>query len=51
MSTNTLQNVLVDTEWVAQHATDAGVRVVEVDVDTTEELLGRNAANQLLLSP
>jgi len=35
MSTNTLQNVLVDTEWVAQHATDTGVRVVEVDVDTT----------------
>ena len=28
-------NVLVTTEWVAQHATDAGVRVVEVDVDTT----------------
>src|SRR5256884_1511820 len=31
----TLPNVLVTTEWVAQHATDAGVRVVEVDVDTT----------------
>ena len=31
----TLPNVLVSTEWVAQHATDAGVRVVEVDVDTT----------------
>src|SRR5438445_8858713 len=31
----TLSNVLVTTEWVAQHATDAGVRVVEVDVDTT----------------
>ena len=28
-------NVLVTTDWVAQHATDAGVRVVEVDVDTT----------------
>jgi thiosulfate/3-mercaptopyruvate sulfurtransferase len=27
-------NVLVTTEWVAQHAKDAGVRVVEVDVDT-----------------
>src|SRR5690349_20791398 len=26
--------VLVTTDWVAQHATDAGVRVVEVDVDT-----------------
>jgi len=31
----TLPGVLVTTEWVAQHATDAGVRVVEVDVDTT----------------
>jgi thiosulfate/3-mercaptopyruvate sulfurtransferase len=30
----TLQNVLVTTDWVAQHATDSGVRVVEVDVDT-----------------
>jgi thiosulfate/3-mercaptopyruvate sulfurtransferase len=28
-------DVLVTTEWVAQHAKDAGVRVVEVDVDTT----------------
>jgi thiosulfate/3-mercaptopyruvate sulfurtransferase len=26
--------VLVTTEWVAEHASDAGVRVVEVDVDT-----------------
>jgi thiosulfate/3-mercaptopyruvate sulfurtransferase len=31
----TLPHVLVTTDWVAQHATDAGVRVVEVDVDTT----------------
>ena len=31
----TLPNVLVTTDWVAQHATDKGVRVVEVDVDTT----------------
>ena len=31
----TLPNVLVSTEWVAQHATDTGVRVVEVDVDTS----------------
>jgi thiosulfate/3-mercaptopyruvate sulfurtransferase len=31
----TLPTVLVSTEWVAQHATDADVRVVEVDVDTT----------------
>ena len=35
MSTQTLPSVLVTTDWVAQHATDAGVRVVEVDVDTT----------------
>ncbi len=27
--------VLVTTDWVATHGTDAGVRVVEVDVDTT----------------
>ena len=32
--TTTLPSVLVTTDWVAQHATDAGVRVVEVDVDT-----------------
>ena len=31
----TIPSVLVTTDWVAQHATDAGVRVVEVDVDTT----------------
>jgi thiosulfate/3-mercaptopyruvate sulfurtransferase len=31
----TLPSVLVTTDWVAKHATDAGVRVVEVDVDTT----------------
>jgi hypothetical protein len=35
MNAHTLPNVLVTTHWVAQHATDAGVRVVEVDVDTT----------------
>src|SRR5207237_10765082 len=35
MGTQTLSNVLVTTDWVAQHATDSGVRVVEVDVDTT----------------
>jgi len=34
MST-TIPTVLVTTEWVAQHANDATVRVVEVDVDTT----------------
>jgi thiosulfate/3-mercaptopyruvate sulfurtransferase len=33
--TVTMPNVLVNTEWVAQHAADAGLRVVEVDVDTT----------------
>ena len=32
--TTTLPTVLVTTDWVAQHAADAGVRVVEVDVDT-----------------
>src|SRR5438067_11345740 len=31
----TMSNVLVTTDWVSQHAKDAGVRVVEVDVDTT----------------
>jgi thiosulfate/3-mercaptopyruvate sulfurtransferase len=35
MATKMLADVLVNTDWVAQHATDAGVRVVEVDVDTT----------------
>jgi thiosulfate/3-mercaptopyruvate sulfurtransferase len=32
--TTAVSTVLVTTDWVAQHATDAGVRVVEVDVDT-----------------
>jgi thiosulfate/3-mercaptopyruvate sulfurtransferase len=27
-------NVLVTTEWVAQHAKDPGIRIIEVDVDT-----------------
>ena len=31
----TALDVLVTTDWVAAHRTDAGVRVVEVDVDTT----------------
>jgi thiosulfate/3-mercaptopyruvate sulfurtransferase len=31
----TTTDVLVTTDWVAQHAADANVRVVEVDVDTT----------------
>src|SRR3954470_11332951 len=28
-------NVLVETDWVAAHAKDSGIRLVEVDVDTT----------------
>src|SRR5262245_20825638 len=35
MATTTLPDVLVTTEWVAAHASDPNVRVVEVDVDTT----------------
>ncbi len=35
MSPATASDVLVTTEWVGQHATDSGVRIVEVDVDTT----------------
>jgi thiosulfate/3-mercaptopyruvate sulfurtransferase len=35
MTATQTPHVLVTTEWVAQHAKDAGVRVVEVDVDTT----------------
>jgi thiosulfate/3-mercaptopyruvate sulfurtransferase len=34
MATNIVTQALVTTDWVARHATDAGVRVVEVDVDT-----------------
>jgi thiosulfate/3-mercaptopyruvate sulfurtransferase len=30
-----MSDVLVSTDWVAEHAKDANVRVVEVDVDTT----------------
>jgi thiosulfate/3-mercaptopyruvate sulfurtransferase len=32
---HTIPDVLVSTDWVAQHGSDADVRVVEVDVDTT----------------
>jgi len=32
---HTPSNVLVTTDWVAQHSADLGVRLVEVDVDTT----------------
>lgn len=35
MAAGTIPDVLVTTDWVAQHAADTGVRVVEVDVDTT----------------
>jgi len=35
MSAVTTANVLVTTEWVAQHGRDDGIRVVEVDVDTS----------------
>jgi len=35
MSADSVSPVLVTTDWVAQHANDAAVRIVEVDVDTT----------------
>jgi len=35
MATYANPNALVDVEWVKAHATDAHVRLVEVDVDTT----------------
>ena len=34
MKSEVIPDVLVTTDWVADHATDAGVRIVEVDVDT-----------------
>jgi thiosulfate/3-mercaptopyruvate sulfurtransferase len=34
MTTDVLTQVLVSTDWVAKHAHDVSVRVVEVDVDT-----------------
>ncbi len=33
MSSQTQTKALVSTEWIAQHAHDAGVRLIEVDVD------------------
>ena len=33
-STATTPDVLVSTDWVAQHLNDPGLRIVEVDVDT-----------------
>ena len=35
MSSQTQTKPLVTTEWIAEHAKDAGLRVVEVDVDPT----------------
>jgi thiosulfate/3-mercaptopyruvate sulfurtransferase len=35
MSSQAVPGVLVTTDWVAQHAADPDVRLVEVDVDTT----------------
>ena len=35
MSPTSLPDVLVTTDWVATHAADSSVRIVEVDVDTT----------------
>ncbi len=35
MAESVIAPVLVTTDWVAQHATDVGTRIVEVDVDTT----------------
>ena len=34
-NTYTHPEVLVETNWLASHATDAGLRLIEVDVDTT----------------
>jgi thiosulfate/3-mercaptopyruvate sulfurtransferase len=34
-TTMSVPDVLVSTDWVAQHRTDANVRIVEVDVDTS----------------
>jgi thiosulfate/3-mercaptopyruvate sulfurtransferase len=35
IGTTSASDVLVSTEWIAQHARDANLRIVEVDVDTT----------------
>ena len=35
MSSQTQTKALVSTEWISEHAKDAGIRLVEVDVDTT----------------
>jgi len=46
MATATSTPVLVTTDWVAQHARDAGVRIVEVDVDTSAYDQGHVPARQ-----
>ena len=35
IGTTSASDVLVSTEWIVQHARDANLRIVEVDVDTT----------------
>ena len=35
MSSQTQTKALVSTDWIAEHAKDAGLRLVEVDVDPT----------------
>ena len=35
MSSQTQTKALVSTDWIAEHAADSGLRVVEVDVDPT----------------
>ena len=35
IGTTSASDVLVSTDWIAQHARDANLRIVEVDVDTT----------------
>ncbi len=35
-----MSDVLVSTQWVAEHGSDANVRLVEVDVDTTQYATG-----------
>ena len=34
MGAATIPDVLVSTDWVAQHLNDTAIRIVEVDVDT-----------------
>ena len=39
MATHIMTEVLVATDRVPEHATDTGVRVVEIDVDTTAPVI------------